>query len=166
MTKTKTKGEKPETTNSRKRKNTRGGKKSTKRRRSDNTDSMSIDDDFIDDDDLDFSDDSDKDSGNDSGSDPDSDDSKSGSDSDDDGNGGENEGEEGITVESLEAKITEAKDAIKAGRVQLSEFRKQRKEASDTLATLKKKQLKAQREKNAFCSLKRSEVCSSVERQC
>lgn len=162
LTKTKTKGEKPETTNSRKRKNTRGGKKSTKRRRSDNTDSMSIDDDFIDDDDLDFSDDSDKDSGNDSGSDPDSDDSKSGSDSDDDGNGGENEGEEEITVESLEAKITEAKDAIKAGRVQLSEFRKQRKEASDTLATLKKKQLKAQREKNAFCSLKRSEFSRDV----
>ena len=69
--------------------------------------------------------------------------------------------DEEVTVESLEEKIKEAKEAIKAGRTQLSEYRKQKKEANDKLATLKKKQMKVQRDKNAFCSLRRSEVRAS-----
>lgn len=124
---------------------------------------MAVDDedDFMVDDELTFSDSDEDDaksnagsssSGSDSGSESGSDDEK---DAEEDGDG---EMEEEVTVESLKAKIEELKQAIKDGRVQLSEFRKQRKEASDMLATLKKRQNKAQREKNAFCSLKRSEV--------
>lgn len=84
-------------------------------------------------------------------------------DDEDDGEGEkeeEGEEEEEVTRESLEAKIKEHQDAIKEGRVMLSDFRRVRKEAMDAIASLKKRESKAQREKNAFCSLKRSEVCS------
>ena len=76
--------------------------------------------------------------------------------------GDADEEEEEVTPEILRTKIEEVKQAIKDGRVQLSAFRQQRKDAVDMLATLKKKQNEAQRRKNAFCSLKRSEVCSLV----
>lgn len=60
---------------------------------------------------------------------------------------------EEVTEASLEAKLEEAKAVIKVGREQLSEFRRQKKEATDALSSLKKKEVKTQREKNAFCSL-------------
>ena len=75
------------------------------------------------------------------------------------------EEEEEVTVESLKAKIEDVKQAIKDGREQLNVFRQQRKDAVDALATLKKRQNEAQRKKNAFCSLKRSEVCHILHRR-
>ncbi|OSC99144.1 hypothetical protein PYCCODRAFT_1446932 [Trametes coccinea BRFM310] len=160
---------------SRKRKHgTDGRQGSSKKRRSgkssrgsDDDSTMDVDDDeFMDDDDLDFSESgSDEDAQSKSGSTSESDsDSDSGPDSGSEKDEDEDVDEEAeeVTVDSLKAKIEEIKQAIKDGRAQLSEFRRQRKEASDALATLKKRQNKAQREKNAFCSLKRSEFSRDV----
>jgi cobalamin biosynthesis protein CobT len=140
-----------------KRKNSRGGKNgSPKKRRStpddDEDDSMEPDSD----------DDSDSVSESDSGfaSDNDSDDeetddeSKSGSDSE----GSDDEDQSEVTEEDLKEKINDTKAAVNSGRNRLSEARRQKKEAVDYLSTLKKNISKAQKEKNAFCSLKRSEV--------
>ncbi|OAX43900.1 hypothetical protein K503DRAFT_846915 [Rhizopogon vinicolor AM-OR11-026] len=69
---------------------------------------------------------------------------------------------EEVTVEALQAKIDDAKEAIKVGREQLSGARKARKDAMDALSNLKKRETKAQRDKNAFCSLKRSEFSRDV----
>lgn len=98
----------------------------------------------------------------DNGDDPDSgdddsasDDFKSDSDSEEDE---EQAAEGGVTIERLHAKIKEAEEALKFGKRQLNEFQKQRKGATDMLATLKKTQSEAQREKNTICSLKRSKV--------
>ncbi|KAG1753960.1 uncharacterized protein EDB91DRAFT_1077623 [Suillus paluster] len=66
--------------------------------------------------------------------------------------------EEEVTAEVLQAKIGDAKEAIKVGRGQLNDARKARKDAIDALSNLKKKEMKAQRDKNTFCSLKRSEL--------
>lgn len=93
-------------------------------------------------------------SGSDKGSDDDASD-KSGSEDEEDEDTEMAEQEE-VTEESLGAKLDEAKAVIKVGREQLSEFRKQKKEATDALSSLKKKESKAQREKNAFCSLSTS----------
>ncbi|OBZ77146.1 Nuclear GTPase SLIP-GC [Grifola frondosa] len=158
---------KSEPSQSKKRKNTRGGKKaSPKKRRADHDEDDPMDEDDDMDEDLDFSEsESEKNSDEDQDG---SDGSQSGSGSEDEdaemaGSGSEAESEEEeVTIDSLKAKIEDTRNAIKAGRVQLSEHRKQRKEASDMLATLKKKQVKAQREKNAFCSLKRSEFSRDV----
>ena len=60
--------------------------------------------------------------------------------------------------EFLEEGIKGTKEAIKSARAHLAEARKRRKEANDQLSTLKKNIVKAQMEKNRFCSLKRSEV--------
>ncbi|OCH93605.1 hypothetical protein OBBRIDRAFT_832536 [Obba rivulosa] len=151
-----------------KRKNARDGKKGSPKKQKtghsdDEDDLMSVDDldDFIVDDDDDEIEviDSASDMGSnkedsDDEKDSDSDNSKSGSESDEDEDAEEEVDE--VTVDSLKAKIQEAKDALKAGRMQLNEFRKERKDAIDTLATLKKRQTEAQREKNAICSLRRS----------
>ncbi|KAG5637833.1 hypothetical protein H0H81_003038 [Sphagnurus paluster] len=154
-------------TNSKKRKNTRGGKKgSSKRRRGSPT---VTDDDSSDMDSEGASEPSDSDSDFDSDKDSeikkDSDDesSKSGSDSDtgsdeEDCETGDNE----VTKESLKEKIKETRDNIKAARERLSDVREQKKVAADVLATLKKNIIKTQREKNAFCSLKRSEFSREV----
>lgn len=137
--------------------------KSSKRRKTDGSDDEDEDIDMDDAGSLDSfiaSDDSDSDSDKDDDDDDDkSDSSKSGSGSDDsDKEEDEEDADEEVTEESLKAKIDESKAAIKAGRERLNEMRQAKKEASDMLSTLKKKQVKAQREKNAFCSLKRSEV--------
>jgi hypothetical protein len=58
----------------------------------------------------------------------------------------------------FKAKIVEAKEAIKAGREDLTEARKEKKEAIDQITALKKRGAEDQKQKNAFCSLKRSEV--------
>ncbi|KAI0721894.1 Dynamin family-domain-containing protein [Cerioporus squamosus] len=122
------------------------------------------DDDFEVEDELTFSDDDedmDKQDNNSSDSDSDSDsDSEKGSEKGDADE--EDDEEEEVTPESLKTSIEEVKQAIKDGRVQLSAFRQQRKDAVDMLATLKKKQNEAQRRKNAFCSLKRSEFSRDV----
>ncbi|KAG1907278.1 uncharacterized protein F5891DRAFT_940152 [Suillus fuscotomentosus] len=72
------------------------------------------------------------------------------------------ESEENVTVEVLQEKIGDAKEAIKVEREQLNNARKARKDAVDALSNLKKKTTKAQRDKNAFCSLKRSEFSRDV----
>lgn len=134
-----------------KRKRGHNGDRPQKRRRSGSDDD---DDDFIDD----GSDDSASENGEGASSSDGSDGSGSDSESDDDDDE-ENEEEEEATIDGVKAKIQEAKEAIKEARSQLNEFRRLKKEANDTLATLKKRESKAQREKNAFCSAKRSEVC-------
>jgi hypothetical protein len=68
------------------------------------------------------------------------------------------EQEQKVTVESLKAKMEEVKLTIKNYRDHLTEVKKNRKDAADALSALKERQLKAQKDKNAFCSLKRSEV--------
>ncbi|KAG2348817.1 hypothetical protein BDR05DRAFT_873352 [Suillus weaverae] len=133
-----------------KRKNTRRGKSgSPKRHKSFGDDD---DDDFeIDDIDDDISDDIHVD---------DSDEEE-----EDDSDGEEDtkdESEEEVTVEVLQDKISDAKEAIKDRREQLNNARKARKDAVDALSNLKKKETKAQRDKNAFCSLKRSEFSRDV----
>jgi hypothetical protein len=73
----------------------------------------------------------------------------------------ENEEEEEIpklTEGDLKEKLQEAKDAIKIGRQLLNNARTAKKEAIDALSSVEKGHVKIQREKNAFCSLKRSEV--------
>ena len=63
-----------------------------------------------------------------------------------------------LTESDLKEKIQEAKDAIKSGREMLNNARTAKKEAIDALSSVEKGHVKIQREKNAFCSLKRSEV--------
>ncbi|PIL36747.1 hypothetical protein GSI_00436 [Ganoderma sinense ZZ0214-1] len=125
---------------------------------------MSVDDedDFMVEDELNFDDEDEEMEKEKDDSDSDSDsDSESGSEKGDEEEE-ENEEEEEVTIESLKAKIEEVKQAIKDGRVQLSGFKQQRKDAVDMLASLKKRQNDAQRRKNAFCSLKRSEFSRDV----
>lgn len=150
-------------TKGKKRKNSSGGKKgSPKKHRS------SPDDDEDESMESDSNSDSDSDSGSDSdfasdkGSDDEQsdDESKSGSDSEENDAGGNDQAE--VTEDDLEERIKEAKEAVKSGRNRLSEARKQKKEAVGYLSTLKKHITKAQKEKNAFCSLKRSEFSRDV----
>lgn len=72
----------------------------------------------------------------------------------------EQEAEEIITLteSDLKAKIKEGKAKIKVTRSKLTDAREKKKDASDSIARLKKSLAKIQRDKNAFCSLKRSEV--------
>ena len=58
----------------------------------------------------------------------------------------------------MKEKIQEAKDAVKVCREMLKNAQTAKKEAADALSSVEKGQVKIQREKNAFCSLKRSEV--------
>jgi hypothetical protein len=81
--------------------------------------------------------------------------SASDADGEDDSDAGQEEGE---TIDNLKAKMEVVKVAIKDSRGRLTEVKKDKKDAADALSTLKEDQVKAQREKNAFCSLKRSEV--------
>ncbi|KAG6857364.1 hypothetical protein H0H87_005667 [Tephrocybe sp. NHM501043] len=145
---------------SKKRKNARGGKKgSAKRHRSS---------DFDEDDSMDSDSNSDIDSDSDSEDeqqDSDIESKKSDIESDsgsDDGENDQDNEEEEVTQEFLKERIKETKASIKSGRKRLSDSRKQKKDAVDALATLKKNIAKAQREKNAFCSLKRSEFSRDV----
>ncbi|KAI0758261.1 Dynamin family-domain-containing protein [Irpex lacteus] len=145
--------DKDESPRGKKRKSNSSRAKASKRRKSGG------DDDFIDDDEdeeLVFSD-SESEHGRSSGPGSDPESSSSEEESED-----EDAMEEDVTEESLQAKIKEVQDNIKQGRIDLSEYRRLRKEASDAIAALKKRQVKAQREKNAFCSLKRSEFSRDV----
>jgi len=72
----------------------------------------------------------------------------------------EKEAEEIITLteDVLKAKIKEGKAKIKETRSELTDAREKKKDASDSITRLKKSLAKIQRDKNAFCSLERSEV--------
>ncbi|KAJ7744514.1 hypothetical protein DFH07DRAFT_25631 [Mycena maculata] len=170
------KSEKRQSTESKKRKNTRGGKEaSPKRRRSGSFVCNDDDDDdermgSSDEEDLD-PDAEDSDSSNDSGSESDNDDKESDAENEDDKDSNDeqdsdvesiHDAEEEVTEEFLKGKIVETEDKIKDARERQSEMRKQKKEANDALATLKQKAAAAQKEKNAFCSLKRSESSRGV----
>ncbi|KAG1892548.1 hypothetical protein F4604DRAFT_1699937 [Suillus subluteus] len=141
---------------SKKRKNTRRGKSgSPKRHKSfgdddDDSEINDIDDYLNDDIHVD-----DEDEGSDEEDEEEEDDSDGEEDTQD-------EPEEEVTVEVLQEKIGDANEAIKVGREQLNNARKARKDAVDALSNLKKKEMKAQRDKNAFCSLKRSEFSRDV----
>jgi septal ring factor EnvC (AmiA/AmiB activator) len=147
-------------TRGKKRKNSRGGKNgSPKKRRNspDNDEDESMESDSDSDSDSDV----DSDFASDKGSDDEQtdDESKSGSDSEGSDTGDdEDQSDSEVTEEDLKEKIKDTKEAVKSGRNRLSEARKQKKESVDYLSTLKKNITKAQKEKNAFCSLKRSEV--------
>ncbi|KAH8106194.1 hypothetical protein BXZ70DRAFT_422562 [Cristinia sonorae] len=152
-----------------KRKRSGGKERSSKRRKSGPM--GDDDDDFIDDEDdeeLQFSDEDETDKESTKESDDESDGDKSESETDDDEDDAEEDDDEDeemdeeATEESLKGKIAETDAALKEGRVQLSEQRRLRKDAVDQLASLKKKQDHLQREKNAFCSLKRSEFSRDV----
>lgn len=123
----------------------RGGKeKSRKRQRSAGSDSDNSDSEF-----------SEEESG--SGSDSDSDEEKSGSD-------GESADEvadglvEEETEDSLNAKVESLESTIKALRARMKDPKAHKREASDQISILQKELSKVQKEKNAFCSRRRSEV--------
>ncbi|PBL02484.1 hypothetical protein ARMGADRAFT_1005847 [Armillaria gallica] len=147
---------KKKVTSGKKRKNSRGGKKgSPKRRRSAEDEASSSD---SDDSESDESSDSDSDSGSDSGDDSSSDEE----DLANNASNSEDELQDPETEDSLKAKIKETKASIKEARTLKSELQKEKKAANDELATLKKTLTKLQKEKNAFCSLKRSEFSRDV----
>ncbi|KAJ7179922.1 hypothetical protein C8R43DRAFT_870220 [Mycena crocata] len=154
---------------SKKRKNNREGKKgSPKRRRSGSFASDDDEDDKMassDEEDVSSSSDSDDESGRDSDDDEDKDsdnDDEKDSDDSDDAKDSDIESidgaeEEEITQESVKQDIADTKKLLEDARARLNDARKGKKEAIDQLATLKKKVTAAQKEKNAYCSLKRSE---------
>ncbi|KDQ65115.1 hypothetical protein JAAARDRAFT_188367 [Jaapia argillacea MUCL 33604] len=137
----------------------RGGGGSPKRRKADSDDDYSMDDSDSDDIESDHhsdSDNSDSD-GSDDGSDKEESDNDGGnSDSDEEG------ADEEVTEESLKAKIAETEATLKEARGRLTEARKAKKDANDMLSNLKKKLGKAQKDKNGYCSLKRSEFSRDV----
>ncbi|KAG6874835.1 hypothetical protein C0992_006356 [Termitomyces sp. T32_za158] len=147
---------------SKKRKNTRGGKKmSSKRLCNSDVD----DDEFIasDDGDIDSDIESDIENSEEKG---DSDEESNVSDADsssgsDGGEYGEDDDDE-VTQELLRGKIKDNKDSIQSVRQRFLETRKLKKDADHALATLKKNIAKAQQEKNAFCSKRRSEFSKDV----
>lgn len=144
----------------------KGGKKGSPKRRKSVASDDDEDDEMLGSDDQDMDDDIDSDIESDGTISDNSDQDDASGDDDSDKSGSDSESSQSddddddeVTQESLEAKILDAKNAIKAGRERLTEVRKEKKEAIDALAGLKKKQAKVQIEKNSFCSLKRSEVC-------
>ncbi|KAG5641399.1 hypothetical protein DXG03_005335 [Asterophora parasitica] len=158
---------------SKKRKNSRGGKKGSSKRRRHSLGSDDDDDDYDEsasesdasESEADSNNDSDFGSNKDSEDEKDSDDEskKSGSGSESGSKGDDSEAEEfDVTEESLKEKIKATKESIKEGRERLNEARKQKKDAADALVSLKKSIDKVQREKNAFCSLKRSDFSRDV----
>ncbi|KLO16323.1 hypothetical protein SCHPADRAFT_823334 [Schizopora paradoxa] len=180
--------------NSKKRKNTRGGKGgSPKRRKSEepNSDSDSDvermldsdadmdvddeDDDFIVDDDDDISVASDKKSNHSDSDDSEKDDSDNEDDDDKKSNASndENDGDAieeepaaaPLTKEDVKALITARKADLKDARERLSNARKDKKEAMDAQSAAEKRRAKIQREKNGFCSKKRSEYSRDVLKQ-
>ncbi|KAF7331910.1 hypothetical protein MKEN_00071300 [Mycena kentingensis (nom. inval.)] len=81
----------------------------------------------------------------------------SGSDKDDD-----DEMEDEMTEESLKEAIQETKTQLTECRQRLNEARKERKVTVDAIAALKDKSASVQKEKNAFCSKKRSEFSKTT----
>ncbi|KAJ7095314.1 hypothetical protein B0H15DRAFT_881283 [Mycena belliarum] len=164
-------GTKPKT---KKRKNTRGGKRgSPKKRRSesvasdeDGDDKMGSDEEEEEESGSDTDSDSESESNHSDESDKDSDEENStasgDSDRDSDIESVDEEPQEDVTEDILKIKITEIKALIAGARQRQSDIKKEKKEVSDHLDTLKKRAIYAQKEKNAFCSLKRSEYSRDV----
>lgn len=158
------KGAKSESKTANGKKRKRGGKDSSKNGSSKRRkgDAFEDDDDMLGSEDDDLESDIQSDSGSDTDKDEESDDNDEDEEGSQSGHNSEGESEnteeQTETVDSLKKKTADAKGAIKLGRERLSEVRQQKKEAIDGLAGLKKRETKVQREKNAFCSLKRSEV--------
>ncbi|KAJ2931653.1 hypothetical protein H1R20_g5445, partial [Candolleomyces eurysporus] len=157
--------DKPSTSSpSNKRKNKRKGKQGSPKRRK----SVASDDDAEDDDDISIASDPESESDAEDESDSDSDSEAEDSDeedvsgSDDSASEVANDLVEEESEESLEAKLESLKEAIKSSRQKLKEVRNEKKEASDRASVLAKQLAKAQKEKNAFCSLKRSEFSRDV----
>ncbi|KAF8812373.1 hypothetical protein BYT27DRAFT_7087741 [Phlegmacium glaucopus] len=152
--------------NSKKRKNTGKSKQDSPKRRRTVTSDDDDDDDESMESEEDFSDNSDSDVDDDentkaSGEDPESSEYP---DSGENPESSENEDDQipELTEDALKEKIREANDAIKSGREMLNDARNARKEATDALSSVEKGSVKIQREKNAFCSLKRSEFSRDV----
>lgn len=135
-----------------KRKRSSGGKKGSPKRRRRTTDSEDSDVDLFDDSDISSETDSDKDS-------EDEEDSEDDEDSEEDD---EDEDMNEVTIDGLKEKIKMAKASIKATRERLNAARAAKKAAADAISSLEKSISKLQREKNAFCSLKRSEFSRDV----
>lgn len=70
----------------------------------------------------------------------------------------EDEPEEEVTVEVLDAKIDDTQKSIKAAFQELANARQAQMKIKDTLDDLMRKEMEARREQSTFCSLKRSEV--------
>ncbi|KAH8118439.1 hypothetical protein DFH11DRAFT_1849817 [Phellopilus nigrolimitatus] len=153
--------------NGKKRKSTHSGRGGSSKRKKNDFDSeeeaeCALDPD-ADDDEMDLDDFIDNDSIKSSGSNEEGDRNDSDKSDSDDSDNADSEAEEApVTIDDVKTKIAEGKAGIKSARERLSEARKQRKEAVDMLSTLEKKKTKAQRDKNAFCSLKRSEFSRDV----
>jgi hypothetical protein len=81
--------------------------------------------------------------------------------SDEESDEDESEPEE-LTIDDLQDRIAESKEAIKFAREQLTEERQKRKEVSDAITKAKRDEAMAQKDKNAFCSLKRSAYSQGV----
>ncbi|KAL5530325.1 hypothetical protein ACEPAF_6582 [Sanghuangporus sanghuang] len=67
-----------------------------------------------------------------------------------------------LTEEEVKEQVEQKNAELKDARLRLSEARKQWKQAMDMISNLTEKQNNTQREKNAFCSLKRSEFSREV----
>ena len=131
---------------------------STKRRRSVANDSDEEDELIESDEDIsDYSGDDDSDVDGEDDDDRDRESAKA-SDEEPDSSEVEDEDTTNLTEGDVKEKIQEAKDAIKVAREMLKNAQTAKKEATDALSSVEKGNVKIQREKNAFCSLKRSEV--------
>lgn len=96
--------------------------------------------------------------------------SDSDSNSDDEGSGSDGESADEVaddlveeeTEETLNAKIKSLEAVIKANRTNMKDPKSRKREASDQISVLQKDLSKVQKEKNAFCARKRSEVRCQV----
>ncbi|KAH9482911.1 Nuclear GTPase SLIP-GC [Psilocybe cubensis] len=145
--------------NGKKRKNSSGGRKGSSKRRRSTLDNDDEDDEINSESEISESEsESESDSSDDSDMDEDH--------SSDSGYPGSNQDEEDVieevTTEVLEQKIMQSKASIRATREALNDARNRKKDAIDELSSLEKSRAKVQREKNAFCSLKRSEFSRDV----
>ncbi|KAF8310147.1 hypothetical protein DL93DRAFT_2062306 [Clavulina sp. PMI_390] len=183
--KKKAKGKGKSKTSGKKRKSANDGRKSSKRRRTsddgdadeddlaaelaedsdadfdddDISEADSLDDFIVDDsEDDDFGDKSDKE-------DAQSDGSSNAGNSDAEHDEDMDEPQSEVTVEDLKEKLKESREALKAGTDLKKDESEKRKEAINIITTLKKERAKLQRQKNGFCSLRRSEFSIDVLRE-
>ncbi|KAF9569032.1 hypothetical protein CPC08DRAFT_790765 [Agrocybe pediades] len=150
---------KKRTPKGKKRKNTSGGRKgSPKRRRN----AMDSEDDEEDEEEISEESESDSDV-SDEDSAEESDRSDEDKDSDSEGSADDDVTmDESVTIEELKRRIKDSKASIKTMRESLNDVRTAKKAAMDSLTSLEKNRAKVQKEKNAFCSLKRSEFSRDV----
>ncbi|EAU84723.2 hypothetical protein CC1G_00242 [Coprinopsis cinerea okayama7 len=150
---------------SKKRKNKRDGKQGPSKRRRSSAMSDEEDDEDDEEDDISSSSESESEASDSDESDSDSDESTASQNDSDDESAIEVEEliePEEETEESLTAKISSLEDAIKETRKKLKEAKAEKSEAADRISVLEKQLTKVQKEKNAFCSKKRSEFSRDV----